>query len=193
MFGLCYSDDAPCVRQVCDEFVDSCRPCASDPECSDGRFCNGVEQCIAGRCVPGESPCQTNVCLEDSNSCDVGPTIAWVPMDPAGTADVDGYIVLLPSGGRQVSLELRVYDWGLAQGNPVLGVFQAALDSAALSNGYGPPITPVGWPDDPELGVLEAPYRLCSVSGAIWTSRGDITSHIPSCPGENNQLVSDLS
>ncbi|MCH8149773.1 MAG: hypothetical protein IH987_17600, partial [Planctomycetes bacterium] len=79
LFGLCYSEDAPCVGQVCHEVVDACGPCVFDPECSDGQFCNGVERCVAGRCVPGESPCQTNLCLEDDNSCDAGPTIAWVP------------------------------------------------------------------------------------------------------------------
>lgn len=32
-------------------------PCATDAECDDGRFCDGVERCVSGRCARGADPC----------------------------------------------------------------------------------------------------------------------------------------
>ena len=49
--------------------------CASDPECDDGCFCNGVEACAGGTCVAGGDPCPDDVectqdvCLEETNQC----------------------------------------------------------------------------------------------------------------------------
>jgi DNA-binding beta-propeller fold protein YncE len=31
--------------------------CSDDEDCSDGTFCNGVEQCVDRDCVPGDDPC----------------------------------------------------------------------------------------------------------------------------------------
>jgi hypothetical protein len=31
--------------------------CTTDAFCSDGRFCNGIERCVAGYCLAGERPC----------------------------------------------------------------------------------------------------------------------------------------
>jgi hypothetical protein len=40
--------------------------CASDDDCDDGLYCNGVEECVSGACEPGEAHC-TNV--EDPSHC----------------------------------------------------------------------------------------------------------------------------
>jgi len=54
--------------------------CSSDPECSDGLFCNGAETCVATVCQPGTPPncsdgvaCTTDTCNEGTDSCDHTP------------------------------------------------------------------------------------------------------------------------
>ena len=48
--------------------------CASDAECDDGLFCNGLETCVNGTCVDGADPCGVDeTCNETTNSCDPGP------------------------------------------------------------------------------------------------------------------------
>ena len=50
--------------------VAGCSNCATDAECSDGRFCNGAETCADGLCLPGTSPCDEGEwCDEQDNSC----------------------------------------------------------------------------------------------------------------------------
>ncbi|KLU81005.1 hypothetical protein MAPG_00100 [Magnaporthiopsis poae ATCC 64411] len=44
--------------------------CSSDAECSDAKFCNGVEKCVANKCVAGSRPCLGDeTCLESSKRC----------------------------------------------------------------------------------------------------------------------------
>jgi hypothetical protein len=50
-----------------DAGADGSGACATD--CSDGLFCNGVEQCIDGACVAGDPPCAATSCDEESDSC----------------------------------------------------------------------------------------------------------------------------
>jgi len=54
--------------------------CTSDPQCSDGLFCNGAEVCNAGTCQAGTPPncadsvaCTTDTCNEGTDSCDHTP------------------------------------------------------------------------------------------------------------------------
>jgi subtilisin family serine protease len=54
--------------------------CTTDPECSDGQFCNGAEVCNAGICQAGTPPncadsvaCTTDTCNETTDSCDHTP------------------------------------------------------------------------------------------------------------------------
>ncbi len=54
--------------------------CATDPECSNGLYCDGVETCPAGTCVAGIAPscadafsCTTDSCNEGTDSCDHSP------------------------------------------------------------------------------------------------------------------------
>ncbi|EJT71632.1 hypothetical protein GGTG_10887 [Gaeumannomyces tritici R3-111a-1] len=45
--------------------------CSADGECSDGKFCNGVEKCVSNKCVPGSKPCLGGgeTCMESSKRC----------------------------------------------------------------------------------------------------------------------------
>jgi hypothetical protein len=52
------------------------KSCASDAECSDNLFCNGVETCTDGKCLNGPAPncddaisCTVDACVESSQSC----------------------------------------------------------------------------------------------------------------------------
>jgi alpha-tubulin suppressor-like RCC1 family protein len=42
--------------------------CTADADCSDGQFCNGVEDCVAGQCQPGTKPCAQE-CRESDDQC----------------------------------------------------------------------------------------------------------------------------
>jgi hypothetical protein len=49
--------------------------CASDDDCDDELYCNGVESCsieasdTVGVCAEGTDPCAGDICLEDSEEC----------------------------------------------------------------------------------------------------------------------------
>lgn len=91
-------DSIPCTQDVCDELSSACHSfptnmgcgasetcnaesgcipeCASNAECDDGFFCNGIERCDDGACVPGTLPdcddgvsCTRDICDESSDSC----------------------------------------------------------------------------------------------------------------------------
>lgn len=51
--------------------------CATDEDCDDRRFCNGLERCVAGSCAPGEAPrcddgveCTVDRCSEAARACE---------------------------------------------------------------------------------------------------------------------------
>jgi hypothetical protein len=44
--------------------------CSIDADCSDGHFCNGVEDCVDGQCQPGVRPCAFPLeCRESDDQC----------------------------------------------------------------------------------------------------------------------------
>ena len=44
--------------------------CASDADCNDNLFCNGMESCNAdGYCVAGDAPCDNSACDEQADAC----------------------------------------------------------------------------------------------------------------------------
>src|SRR5688500_10909468 len=43
--------------------------CSTDPDCTDGNACNGVEICQDGTCIPGIPP---PPCIDDGDACN-GP------------------------------------------------------------------------------------------------------------------------
>jgi len=46
------------------------RACASDAECNDGVFCNGIERCAAAGCIAGTPPCNAGQrCDEGHRGC----------------------------------------------------------------------------------------------------------------------------
>ncbi len=62
--------------QVCDELKDLCvAACTLDSQCSDGRFCNGLEDCVSGVCQRGVSPCGPG----GEVGCSEGATEAFCP------------------------------------------------------------------------------------------------------------------
>ncbi|MCB9618133.1 MAG: hypothetical protein H6721_28240 [Sandaracinus sp.] len=93
----CGGDDAPPTGDGGTPFV-----CASDTDCDDGLFCNGVETCAPGEgadgrgCVAGTPPClESQRCLADEGrcvtSCAVEPDADGDGVDAAecGGADCD--------------------------------------------------------------------------------------------------------
>jgi len=78
--GSCVAGTEPCNNdQTCDEASDTCvdivdPDCYNDSDCTDGVFCNGVEQCSGGVCVVGTEPCdQDQICDEGSDTCVAEP------------------------------------------------------------------------------------------------------------------------
>lgn len=80
----CVAGDPPCARGglTCDgncmEDSDECiSPCATDADCDDGQFCNGLEMCdLCGLCQPSQAPCDEfgppgcpGLCLEEGDVC----------------------------------------------------------------------------------------------------------------------------
>lgn len=67
----------PVIETCTPEGMDSTlgEACATDQDCDDGCYCNGVERCEAGACVAGADPCPdevdctADVCLEEANRC----------------------------------------------------------------------------------------------------------------------------
>ncbi len=50
------------------------QPCSYDEQCSDGIFCNGIEQCTSnGFCAPGDWPCQFGETCSNETGC-IRPT-----------------------------------------------------------------------------------------------------------------------
>ena len=43
--------------------------CASDVECDDGRYCNGVEHCVSEQCVAGKEPCERSTNVDEQYTC----------------------------------------------------------------------------------------------------------------------------
>ena len=57
--------------------------CEADPDCDDGLYCNGVEDCVSGSCVAGTPvscddgvACTDDACNEGTDSCDNTPNDA---------------------------------------------------------------------------------------------------------------------
>ncbi|KAK4186025.1 hypothetical protein QBC35DRAFT_555229 [Podospora australis] len=72
--------------------------CASDAECNDGRWCNGVERCVNEVCVAGQAACERAddlVCNEAGRRCvmNCGPRGRLCPRDieGVGIGEMKGY------------------------------------------------------------------------------------------------------
>lgn len=65
----CTENDA-CASGICSgTYIPGCAQCATDEECDDGVFCNGVETCVAFSCVSGDYPCGNDGCDEVAEAC----------------------------------------------------------------------------------------------------------------------------
>lgn len=75
-------DNVGCTSDFCDIASDGCKHVPSDPACSDGQFCTGIEACDPAigapgtGCVPGTPvacsdgiPCTTDACNETLAAC----------------------------------------------------------------------------------------------------------------------------
>lgn len=73
----CQSTGDPCFGRTpyCNEIYDRCDAtlgtCQADGDCSDGRFCSGIEFCQDGLCVSSGDPCGSEFyCNESLGACE---------------------------------------------------------------------------------------------------------------------------
>ncbi|MCH7994573.1 MAG: hypothetical protein IIB57_09025, partial [Planctomycetes bacterium] len=67
----------------------------------------------------------------------------WVPKGATGTHNIVGQQITLTGTGQEVTLDLEMSGWDPEQdNNPLLGTFQAAVDSSGYTNGIGAALTP---------------------------------------------------
>lgn len=101
--SLCYAGscvvgvrDASVVADtvVTDGAAEAGKPCFSNSECDDGKWCNGVERCSLGACAPSlEGPCDSHsscvidACDELTKTC-MHTKIAGTDVDGDGQLDV---------------------------------------------------------------------------------------------------------
>ncbi|MCH8148470.1 MAG: hypothetical protein IH987_10820, partial [Planctomycetes bacterium] len=112
-----------------------------------------------------------------------GADFAWVPKRATGNYNIVGQEIILTGAGQQVTLHLEMSGWDPEQDDdPLLGAFQATVNSTGYTNGIGTPLTPLGWPGSAELGAFQA-LNLCTINfqpdpnGAPCLKQAD-------CPGE---------
>lgn len=179
--GLCTPGDPPCpVAQVCDEVADTCVACTAQAECDDGAFCNGAEQCLGGDCVAGTYPCAGQGCDEAADVCDpLGdepPTIELIPTGATGAHSINGNLIALAHTGQQVTLEFRVSNWDSnLDGDPIVGAYQAVVDSLTYGSGDGDPLTGVAGFFERSCVGGSNPGADCSLSAAVCAGGGVCT------------------
>ncbi len=102
MFGLLRGKDPPTAS------------CATDADCADGAYCNGIEQCVLGVCTSGSDPCSPLPCDEQYDVCGPAYTVANLPLDMQGTPPESSDVLLtlneIPSGTTGIELVLTVFD-----------------------------------------------------------------------------------
>ena len=88
-----------------------------------------------------------------------------------------GSRLILTGTGQEVTLNLEMSEWDPEQdNNPLLGAFQATVDSSGYTSGSGTALIPLGWPNSPELGAFQIltyhnGLALRSLR-AVWTHAG---------------------
>ncbi len=106
----------------------------------------------------------------------------WVPIEATGSHTIVGNQITLHGAGQLVTLQLRMSGWDPEQDNdPVLGVFQAAVDSSTYASGDGIPLSPLGWPGTPGDGCYQV-IDMCDSDGSDCTGTFDC----PNGPAECN-------
>ena len=85
----CLSSTYPDLAFTLSGTVNSCN---TDPDCSDGNLCNGVEQCVSGTCVPGTPVncndnlfCTLDICNPQTGACSYAPN----PCDDSDSCTAD--------------------------------------------------------------------------------------------------------
>jgi len=144
-----------------------CNGVCSDGTCNLGEdSCNCEQDCgspptAEGSCDDGvDEDCDSSIdCDDDDCAADSACTaprervIEWVPVDPPARM---GNAVAVPNG-TQVTLHLMVSGWDPNfDGNPALGAYQAMVDPAGYSSGDGTTLNPLGYPETPLDGALQA-------------------------------------
>ncbi|MCB9850172.1 MAG: hypothetical protein H6817_05655 [Phycisphaerales bacterium] len=125
-------------------------PCTFSESCNDGRFCNGVEQCVAGFCQAGTPPCAgIDICDEFSNTCgfDDETTTFRNVADAESTIDTPAeFIADKDNNVITIDLRCRGFDFIKEVGFPGMpGSFMSGTNGLQL-----PPIPP-GSPLDVEF------------------------------------------
>ena len=81
---ICEHSGSPCPGHLaCVEENDQCveKECASNTDCDNGAFCDGVEVCTNDLCQAGTPPCTEPrpACDEENDLCTEGPAIQLLP------------------------------------------------------------------------------------------------------------------
>ncbi|MDX1388678.1 MAG: sialidase family protein, partial [Acidobacteriota bacterium] len=165
------------VIDTCEGF--ECPPCDFDSQCSDGRFCNGVETCEASLCRPGPPPdcsdgdsCTQDTCNVETDACENPPVLV-----PAGTENVN-----LTKGTPDP--DVAVLGWDIVPGadmyNLYRGVQQDLTDQSCLTAG----ITGTSSPDDGQLPLAGEVffYGVTSENCAGESTLGDDRVIAAPCP-----------
>ena len=106
------------------------------------------------------------------------------PVTPEFNSDV-GCRELRVLAGVEIDLDMQVFGWGAAPGEPSLGDVQASAASVVFGNGVGADLSPKGWPDSPTDGAYQAdegegllpPHRVQHIGDKRRQDRG------PDAPG----------
>jgi len=144
--GECVSGPQPCpvsewtIGALCNEAYQECNfvgECFWDPDCDDGVFCNGEEQCgwdewLGSVCVPGVPPCaEGETCYESSREC--------------SSVDLNAllHLMLLVIQQQQnqpndIHIDLSHVSLWTNDGSTFLGYIDTSLSNDSLSSRIGP-------------------------------------------------------
>ncbi|UCE59911.1 MAG: hypothetical protein JSU63_21005 [Phycisphaerales bacterium] len=139
----------------------------------------GGEQCDDGNRAPGD--CCGPFCQFEM-SC--RHRIEWLPVHSTASFAIDGNEITVAPGGATVTLHLMISGWDPDQdGDPLLGSFQATVDSSGYASGSGSALVPVGFGTaDPWDGAFQA-LKICCSNLADPIGTADWLSNCTSDPG----------
>lgn len=125
------------------------RACASDEECDDGLFCNGIERCYEGYCGLREAPivcpapsgvCRAAVCDEATKGCVTVPRLDGAPCGGEENRCFERSVCRAGSCEYEGATDCSLFDGPCARGecDPATGACRAAPEKEGEScdDGY---------------------------------------------------------